>query len=85
MRKFSTVWDEHDALGQRTGKRRLHDQPGRGLVLDGHERALGQSTGGNRGVFGTQLDKLIHGISLLLRFGPGRMTRAGRAIRRTTF
>ena len=46
------VGDEHDALGQRTGKRRLHEQPGRGLIIDGYDGTLREGTGGDRGVFG---------------------------------
>jgi hypothetical protein len=33
-----------------------------GLVIDGDDRALGESTGGDRGVFGKRLDKLVRCI-----------------------
>ena len=56
------VWDDHDALGQRTRKRRLYCQSGRGLVSDGDDCALGEGTDGDRGVFGSRLDQVVHCI-----------------------
>lgn len=56
------VWDDHDALGQRSGKWELYDQSGRGLVIDGDDCALGEGTGGDRGVFGKRRDQLLHAV-----------------------
>ena len=59
------VRDEHDAPGQRTGERRLHDQPGRGLVVDGDDRALGEGAGGEHCASrdcGKRLDEQVHCI-----------------------
>jgi hypothetical protein len=59
---FHPIRDVHHALGQRTGKRRLYEQAGRRLVIDGDHRALGESTGGERSVCGRRLDDLVHCI-----------------------
>jgi hypothetical protein len=72
------IRDERDALGQRTGKRRLHDQPGWGLVIDGDDRALGQGTGCDRGVFGERVGWLVHDTLSILRFDTKWVTCAWR-------